>query len=59
MHNNFGGELLVDGLVCFKDGVVVGDGFDLDPRDGEIQNNSGVAILKAQTSLTLIVADSS
>jgi hypothetical protein len=37
MHNTFGGELLVDGLVCFKDGAVVGDGFGLDPLDGEIK----------------------
>jgi hypothetical protein len=37
MHETFGGELHVDGQVCFKDGAMVGNGIDLDPLDGEIK----------------------
>ena len=37
IHEYFGGELYVDGSLCFKDRVMVGNGVNLNPRDGEIR----------------------
>jgi hypothetical protein len=37
MHEFFGGELYIDGSLCFKDWLVVGNGVNLNPRDGEIK----------------------
>lgn len=37
MHDLFGGQLLVDGRVCFKDHKQIVDDIKLDPRDGRIQ----------------------
>jgi hypothetical protein len=37
MHDFFGGELLIDGSLSFKDRLVVGEEMHLNPRDGEIK----------------------
>jgi hypothetical protein len=37
MHDTFGGELYVDGLLCYKDHTEVVETFKLDPREGEIK----------------------
>lgn len=36
MHKIFGGELYVDGLMCYKNHAKVAEGYRLNPRDGEI-----------------------
>ena len=37
IHVYFGGELYVDGFLCFKDRAMIGKGVNLNPRDGEIK----------------------
>lgn len=37
MHDTFGGELYVDGLLCYKDYTEVVETFKLDQREGEIK----------------------
>jgi hypothetical protein len=37
IHEYFGGELYVDGFLCFKDRAMIGEGVNLNPRDGEIK----------------------
>jgi hypothetical protein len=37
IHNYFGGELYIDGSLCFKDWKLVGRSVDLNPRNGEIK----------------------
>ena len=37
IHDFFGGELYVNGSLCFKDRVMIAKGVILNPRDGEIK----------------------
>ena len=37
MHFKVGGEMRVDGLLCFKDKIQLVDNFRLNPRKGEVQ----------------------
>lgn len=37
MHGVVGGEMWVDGRVCFRDGVRLVEELGLDPRDGEVR----------------------
>jgi hypothetical protein len=37
IHDLFGGQLYVDGLLCFKDRAQIVHGFKFDPRNGEIK----------------------
>jgi hypothetical protein len=37
IHSIFGGQLYVDGLLCFQDGMRTRLTIDLDPRNGEIK----------------------
>lgn len=37
IHEIFGGELWINGTLCFKDSIQVLNPLHLDPRDGEIQ----------------------
>lgn len=37
LHNDLGGELFIDGVLCFKDGTMVRKSTGLNPRKGEIK----------------------
>ncbi|KAK2624915.1 hypothetical protein QTJ16_005284 [Diplocarpon rosae] len=37
IHNAFGGQLYVDGLLCFKDHTQILEAYHFDPRNGEIR----------------------
>ncbi|CAL3967773.1 unnamed protein product [Diplocarpon coronariae] len=37
IHNAFGGQMYVDGLLCFKDHRQILEGYHFDPRNGEIR----------------------